>query len=127
MGATRDLALTSLPFRGIAINETGDSASITVVASDSGILFVNEYAGETTYTLPTVALMKGKWYRFYANVSQNIVVTGGTTGAMSGGSSGASVTNDKVTLTGVIGGWAVVFCDGTNYFVLAGTGTWTGS
>ena len=127
MGATRDLALTGLPFRGIAINETGDSASVTVVASDSGILFINEYAGETTYTLPTFTDMKGKWYAFCANVSQNIVVTGGTTGVMSGGNSSAAVDSDKVTLTAVIGGWAAVICDGTNYFVLAGTGTWTGS
>ena len=127
MGATRDLALTSLPFRGIAINETGDSGSVTVVASDSGLLFINEYAGTTTYTLPTVADMKGKWYTFYGNVAQDIVITGGTADVMSGGTASAVVDADKVTGGGAIGIWCAVICDGTNYFVLPGVGTWTAS
>ena len=125
MGATRDLALTGAPFRGIAINETGDSNAVAVVASDSGILFINEFAGSTTYTLPTVTDMKGKWYAFYCNVAQALVVLGGTVAAMSGGSSSAAVDDDKVTSGATIGSWCIVTCDGTNYFVFAGTGTWT--
>ncbi len=127
MGATRDLALTELPLRGIAINETGDSASVSVVASDSGVLFINEFAGTTTYTLPTVDLMKGKAYIFSSNVAQTIVVTGGTTDVMSGGTASAAVDGDKVTSGGNIGDCCAVICDGTNYFVLPFTGTWTNS
>ena len=127
MGATRDLALTGAPFRGIAINETGDSNAVAVVASDSGILFINEFAGTTTYTLPTVADMKGKWYSFYCNAAEAILVKGGTGDVMSGGNSGAATNNDKVTSGATIGSWCIVTCDGTNYFVFAGTGTWTGA
>ena len=127
MGATRDLALSSLPFRGIAINETGDSNAVTVVASDSGIMFVNEYAGSTTYTLPTVSDMAGKWYIFYGNVAEAIVIVGGTIDVMSGGSASAVVDADQVTGGGAIGIWCIVTCDGTNYFTFPGVGTWTAS
>ena len=124
----RDVALSSLPFRGIAINDdTLNTAAITVYASDSGILFINKNTATTTYTLPVVADCKGKIFFFYSYVANDLVITGGTTDVMVGGDTSAVVDADKVTLGGVIGGWAIVTGDGTNYYALTGTGTWTAS
>ena len=124
----RDVAQIGLPFRGIAINDaTLNTAAVTVYASDSGILFINKYAGTTTYTLPAVADCKGKIFFFYSYVANNLVITGGTADLLVGGSTSAVVDADTVTLTGVIGGWGVIIGDGTNFYFFAGTGTWTAS
>ncbi len=121
----RDVALTSLPFRGVAINDnTNNTTSVTVYASDSGILFVNKKAGTTTYTLPAVADGKGKVFYFFSYVANNLVIAGASS-ILVGGTSGAGLVGATVTLTAVIGGWAAVMGDGTNYFVFPGVGTWT--
>ncbi len=121
----RDVALTSLPFRGIAINDdTNNTTSVTVYASDSGILFINKKTGTTTYTLPAVADGKGKVFLFYSYVANNLVIAGASS-ILVGGTSGAGIVGATVTLTALIGGWAVVIGDGSNYFVLPGVGTWT--
>ena len=121
----RDVAQIGLPFRGIAINDnTNNTTSVTVYASDSGILFINKKAGTTTYTLPAVADGKGKIFYFFSYVANNLVIAGATS-VLVGGSSGAGIVGATVTLTGAIGGWAAVIGDGTNWFVIPGTGTWT--
>ena len=123
----RDVAQVGLPFRGIAINDnTNNTTSVTVFASDSGILFINKKAGTTTYTLPAVEDCEGKVFFFYSYVANDLVVqTAAGDDVIVGGSTSAGIVGDTVTLTGVIGGWATVIGDGTNYFLLAGTGTWT--
>jgi len=124
----RNVAFNELNLRGIAINDaTNNTASVTVYASDSGIMFVNEYAGTTTYTLPVVADCAGKMFFFYGNVGNDIVITGGTAAKMSGGTTSAAVDSDKVTGTGAIGIAAMVIGDGSSYFVIPFVGTWTGS
>jgi hypothetical protein len=124
MGATRTVALTELPFRGISVNDATDgSASVTVVASDSGVLFVNEYASATTYTLPTVALAKGKMFWFFNVGAGGIVLTGGTTDVMVGLNAAAADTCTFSTGSAMIGASAAVFCDGTYYFVMVFAGT----
>ena len=121
----RDVALTSLPFRGISINDdTNNTTSVTVYASDSGILFINKKTGTTTYTLPAASDGKGKVFYFFSYVANNLVIAGASS-ILVGGTSGAGLVGATVTLTGVIGGWAAVVGDGTNYFVHAGVGTWT--
>ena len=130
MGATRDVALTDLPIRGISINSAADgAAAVTIVPSDSGVIFVNRYAATTTYTLPAVADTKGKWFWFYSDVAQTLVVTGptGSLDVMTGGTTSAAVDADLVTLTAVIGGWGMVTSDGTNYFFFLIAGSWTGT
>jgi hypothetical protein len=121
----RDVSMNELSFRGISVNDaTNNTASVTVYASDSGILFINEYAGTTTYTLPAVADCKGKIFHFLANVANNIAITGGTAAKFCG----ATQTDyDTMTLTGAIGGSASVIGDGERYYLIAGTGTWTAS
>ena len=121
----RDVAMNSLPFRGIAINDaTNNTAAVTVYASDSGILFINEYAGSTAYTLPAVADGKGKWFVFFGGVAQDIVITGATS-VLVGGNASAGLVGATVTGGGAIGIWALVIGDGTKYYVIPGTGTWT--
>ncbi len=125
----RDVALSSLPFRGIAINDdTNNTAAVQVYASDSGILFIQKNTATTTYTLPVVGDCKGKIFFFFSYVEQDLVITGGTTDKMVGGDTTAVVDADKVTLgTNRLGGWAIIVGDGSNYYALTGTGTWSGS
>ena len=121
----RNVALTELPFRGIAINDaTANTAAVTVYASDSGILFINKFAATTTYTLPAVADCAGKVFEFMSYVANNLVIAGATS-VIVGGNTSAGVAGATVTLTGVIGGHGKIVGDGTNYYFFAGTGTWT--
>lgn len=123
----RDVAQTMLPFRGIAINDASNNTNaVTVYASDSGILFINEFVDGTEYTLPAVGDCKGKVFFFYDNIGQVITITGGTTGVLSGGTITASVDADDVVSGGTLGEWCIIIGDGTSYFCLAGEGDWTG-
>lgn len=118
----RDVALTSLPFRGIAINDaSNNTAAVQVYASDSGILFINEFGSETIYTLPVVSDCEGKIFHFYSNVAQTLIILGGTNDVMCGG---GQTTYDKMTLTAVIGGWGTIVSDGSSYYFIQGIGTW---
>lgn len=125
----RDVALSTLPFRGITINDVDDNTtSVEVYASDSGIMFVNERRSETTYTLPSVADCEGKWFIFYCNhASATIKISGTTTDVMNGATTGIQTLADDITCAGVIGNWGVIFGDGDRYYFFAGTGAWTGS
>ena len=124
MGATRDVALTELPLRGISINDATDgSTTVAVVASDSGVLFVNQQAGETTYTLPTVALGKGKWFWFFNQGAAGMVITSDTEDMIVGVNGVVYDTLSLTTGSARIGASALFFCDGTNYFAIAMSGT----
>ena len=121
----RDVALVGLPFRGIAVNDaTNNAATVTVYASDSGIMFINEFAGSTAYTLPAVADGKGKWFLFYGGVSQDIVITG-VTSVLVGGNASAGLVGATITGGGAIGIWCAVIGDGDKWYAIPGTGTWT--
>jgi len=129
MGATRDVALTELPFRGISLNAaSGGSTTVTVVPSDSGVLLVNHQAGATTYTLPTVALAKGKMFWFFNVGAGGIVITGASTDVMVGLNGAEYDTVTFSTGSAMIGASAAIFCDGTNYFCIpfAGTAVYSG-
>ena len=123
----RDVALVGLPFRGIAINDnTNNTTSVTVYASDSGILFINKKAGTTTYTLPAVEDCEGKVFFFMSYVANDLVIqTASGDDVLVGGSASAGIIGDKLTGGGTIGIWCAIIGDGTNYFALPGTGTWT--
>ena len=121
----RDVALSSLPFRGIAINDdTLNTAAITLYASDSGILFINENTATTTYTLPAVADGKGKWYAFFCKAANSIVIAGASS-ILVGGTTSAGIVGATVTSAATIGECAIAIGDGDNWFVLPLTGTWT--
>lgn len=120
MGATRTVALTNLGFRGISVNTT--ETAITVVPSDSGVIFVNENASACTYTLPAVALSAGKWYWFFNVGAAGIVVTG-LTACLVGLHNAAATTCTFSTTSEMIGAGCRIDCDGTNYFVSPFAGT----
>ena len=111
----RDVALNELNIRGFVFNSTGD---MTIYPSDSGIIFVSTYVGNTEYTLPAVADSKGKMYWFVhaddgnlkiSSTAANIVVRGQT--ATTQQTSVTYSTNPEGTACGVIG-------DGTRYLFL---------
>lgn len=123
----RDVAQVGLPFRGIAINDaSANTAAVAVYASDSGILFINKYAGTTTYTLPAVEDCKGKIFYFFSYVAQDLVIqTASGDDLLVGGDTSAGIVGDKLTGGGAIGIWCVILGDGTNYYAFPGVGTWT--
>ncbi len=118
----RDVALNELPIRGIAINDaTANTASVTVYASDSGIVFVNKFASTTTYTLPAVADGAGKMWWFFGGVANNVVVYGPAATTIYG----SAALGRTFTGTGAIGIGCMVIGDGTYYYAFALGGTWT--
>lgn len=123
MGATRDIALTDLPLRGISINPATADGSVTVVASDSGVVFVNKYAGTTTYTLPAVAAGKGKIFWFYDAVGEDLVVYGPAASTIFG----PDLEGRTLTGTGDVGICCLVVGDGTDYYAWCIHGTWVTS
>ncbi len=120
MGASRTVANTELPFRGISVNT--DKTAITVVAADSGILFVNKNASACTYTLPTVADAKGKMFWFFNVGASGMVITGGSTDAIVTLNDAAADTVTFNTENQRIGASCLIFCDGTNYFLMSFNG-----
>ena len=124
MGASRDIALSELPIRGVSIQTAADGdGSITVVPSDSGVIFVNKYiTGNTTYTLPAVALCAGKWFWFYnAQTTKTLIVDGDDTKMMGGG----QTAYDSMTGTADTGACGFILGDGTNYFFFEIARSWT--
>lgn len=125
MGATRVVALNTLPFRGIIINtHTEGDGSIDVEAYDSGTLFINKFytGGITTYTLPSLAEGKGKIFWFLNGQStRHIRVTAPSACMM-----GVDGTYTTLTTSSSSGDCGFCVCDGTNYFFFALFGTWAG-
>ncbi len=122
MGAARDVALNSLPFRGISINAESASnvVAITVIPSDSGILFINkEESGTVTYTLPAVADGKGKIFWFYEGYNVAIKVKILTANIV------GDATNKVASGDGTLGTCCFVVGDGSYYYLFAIMGTWT--
>jgi len=119
----RDVALNEMNFRGFVIN-TAETA-ITLVASDSGIMFLQNYATACTYTLPDVATGAGKMFMFSnINTAARTVVTSTTALIKGCSTAGAACT----TLTdGSMGNFLIIVGDGTYWYVVAGfSGTvWT--
>lgn len=126
MGATRDVALTDLPFRGIVINtHTAAATSIDVEASDSGVLFINKFStgGTTTYVLPSLAEGTGKVFWFLNGQStRHIAVTAPSDCMMGSGSTYTTLTTSSSS-----GDNGFCVCDGDNYYFFALSGTWGGT
>lgn len=122
MGATRDIALTNIPLRGLSINpDADDDTSIAVVASDSGVMFITKEASGCEYTLPAVAEGKGKWFWFFDAYGAALLITAPTAILMGVD----STTGTTLTSGSAIGDCCLVFGDGTNYFGFVLSGSWT--
>ncbi len=122
MGAYRNLALTELPIRGISVEPTGGDGAVAVVASDSGLIFVNKYvSGDTTYTLPAVADAKGKMFWFFnAQTTKSIVVSAPSNTMFMGD----NIVTTSATSAADCGECAMAICDGSSYYFFAIYGTW---
>ena len=123
MGATRDVALSELPIRGIATQETTGDGSITLVPSDSGVIFINKYAsGNTTYTLPAVADCEGKWFWFQTAQTANTLIVSGDENKMVG--DGQTV-YDTMTGTADTGACGFLIGDGDFYYFFEIARSWS--
>ncbi len=112
----RDVALNVMEFRGFTINT--DETAITVLASDSGIMFLQNFASECTYTLPAVADGAGKMFMFCnTNTTASTVITSTTSLIKGCVTAGATAT---VLTSGEIGNFLWIVGDGSYWYVIAG-------
>lgn len=123
MVATRNVALTELPIRGISINADAAGQTVNVVASDSGVIFINkEDAGQVTYNLPAVADAAGKMFWFFdAQLLQSMLINAPADTLFCGNNLAA----DNIYSTAQCGCCGFVICDGTSYYFFEIYGTWT--
>ena len=112
----RDVALNEMNFRGVSIN-TAETA-ITLVPSDSGIIFIQHYASATTYTLPAVADCAGKMF-FFANTNTTASTVVQSVAADILGVETAGAANTVLT-SAEIGNFMWIVSNGTNFYVIAG-------
>ena len=118
----RDVALNEMNWRGLSIN-TAETA-ITLVASDSGIIFLQNYAIACTYTLPDVATGAGKMFMIVnVNTATSTVIT--STTALIKGTYTAGAAKTTIT-SGAMGDSVVIVGDGSYWYTMAGfKGAWT--
>ena len=122
--ATTETMFTIPVIRGISTTPAAGQTAQTLVGSDSGMIFITHNTANITYTLPSLANGKGKVFWFMnCNTTSTLAITAPST---------SMVCNDSATATtntsdAVAGQWAMVTCDGTNYFCFEGSGTWTTS
>ena len=111
------------PYRAVVRSGTSDTAT-AVTADDSGTLFVNLSTSAHTYTLPTIALGKGKiWHFITTNTTETLAMTGGTASLIMGGADGNLAST--ITSAATAGESTTIICDGTYYYALESNGTWT--
>ena len=117
----RDVALNEMNFRGISVNTA--EAAITLVPSDSGIIFIQHYASATTYTLPAVADCAGKMFLFInANTNTSTVVYSVASDIVGKHTSGAV---SQTLTSAAIGDFLILVGDGTYFYTIAGVNDWT--
>jgi len=116
MGATRNTALSEQNLRGISVNPTAGTNTINIVASDSGIMFINKNnTANTNYVLPAVAASDGKMYWFLnGTTSAGFVITAPTNTLVMNNAVNA---NSATTGANTIGLGAVVVGDGSKYYL----------
>jgi len=122
VAGSRDVALTELPIRGISLNDaTNGSATINIVASDSGIIFINKMVSDVTYNLPALADGKGKMWWFYnAEGANDIIITAPSANLFANDAQNTTVTSG--TQHGISG---MVVGDGSFYYFIEFHGAWT--
>ena len=121
---TRNTALNELNFRGISIN-VDDSNTVTIVPSDSGVMFMNKNTSlETNYVLPAVADSNGKMYWFFnAQTTKNMRITAPTNTMVA---DNTLIGNYALTTDNKAGFAAFVIGDGSKYYLFElGTLAWT--
>jgi hypothetical protein len=101
-----------------------DNNASPVAADISGLNVTNTGAGGAiTITLPAAATMIGMSFRIQLTVAQNVVLNPAAADYVALG--GNDVVNKDVTIAGVIGNYADIYCDGTGYNVIGYSGVLT--
>ncbi len=110
----RDVALNEMNFRGISINTA--EAAITLVASDSGIMFINKNAtANTNYVLPAVATSDGKWFWFLnATSSAGFRITAPTNTLVA---NNTVIKNYAAIAGNTVGECGIIVGDGSKYYL----------
>ena len=123
VAGARNIALNELNLRGISVNDaTNGSATINIVASDSGIVFINKFATNTTYNLPAVASGAGKWFWFFDGQATNTsAITSPTANTLVSVNAAANTT---VTSSAGAGQCGIIMGDGSYYYFFEIIGTW---
>lgn len=99
------------------------AASDDLDATDFGKILTNTgAAGSITLTLLLTGLTAGQGFRVALTVAQTVVLDPGTGKIYLNGS---GVADKTLTIAGVIGNYADVFTDGTDYFVTTYSGVLT--
>ena len=106
--------------RGIVVNSS--VGPYTVYPSDSGIVFVNTYAGDIQFNLPAVADSKGKMYLFVNADDQDLKINSTAANIVVYGQSGVTQ-QTNVTYSDKPGAACGVIGDGTRYLFLNFCGT----
>ena len=100
---------------------TGNLAT-TVTPDDSGTMFISLTTGTHAYTLPAVAASKGKCFIFAIAEA----TAAGTVASPAADIIGVdSVAGTTLTCIATKAGSVTLVSDGTNYFVIGSSGTWT--
>ena len=113
MGATRTVALNELNIRGTAVV----TADTTVVASDSGVIFIANGTANLTFTLPAIAAGKGKMFIFVNRVDYNMTIA--SAGSLDNIVAMHDAAADSVafsTTSEKIGGAMMIVGDGTYWY-----------
>lgn len=109
-----------VPLIRAVVRSAADATATAVTADDSGTLFINLSTSAHTYTLPTLALGKGKaWIFFNGQSTASLTITGGTTDKIIGVD---DLHADTITCGGEAGDCAIVICDGTWYYAITMSG-----
>lgn len=128
--ATTETMFTIPVVRGISTTPAGGDTAQTLVGSDSGMIFITHNTSNITYTLPSLVNGKGKIFWFMnGNTTSTLTITAPTTSMIANN----LVTATSSTCIADAGLWAMVVCDGTNYFcfssgpTVATAQSWTAS
>ena len=100
------------------------AATANLAAADFGKNITNTGAGAAiVLTLPAAATVSGKAMRVQLTVAKNVSLSPAATEKIFLGGDG--VANKDLVIAGVIGNYADIYCDGTDYFVVSYSGVLT--
>ncbi|KKL78407.1 hypothetical protein LCGC14_2025160 [marine sediment metagenome] len=120
MSNAPDVLFGLVPLVRAVVRSSSSATDTAVTADDSGTLFINLSTSAHTYTLPTLALSKGKhWLFFNGQSTAALSITGGTTDKIIGVD---DLNGDTITCGGEAGDIAIVICDGTWYYAITMSG-----
>lgn len=128
-GTTTEASITTSTgyiYPVVAPNATvaAKAATANLAAADFGKNITNTGAGDAiVLTLPAAATVKGKVMRVQLTVAKNVSLSPATTEKIFLGGDG--VANKDLVIAGVIGNYADIYCDGTNYLVVGYSGVVT--